>query len=82
MCIRDRGVYRLRDIINISRCGGIGRRTRLKIVRETIWVRLPSAALVNNSSEPFIRFRAIYILPSEKNRLKHRSGNAIMKKYM
>ena len=28
----------------ISRCGGIGRRIRLKIVRETIWVRVPSAA--------------------------------------
>ncbi len=27
-----------------GRCGGIGRRIRLKIVRETIWVRVPSAA--------------------------------------
>ena len=25
----------------ISRCGGIGRRTRLKIWRETMWVRVP-----------------------------------------
>lgn len=31
-------------IRKVSRCGGIGRRTRLKIVRETIRVRLPSAA--------------------------------------
>ena len=31
-------------IVNICRCGGIGRRIRLKIVRETIWVRVPSAA--------------------------------------
>ena len=32
------------DIIFICRCGGIGRRTGLKIQRETMWVRVPPSA--------------------------------------
>ena len=37
----------------ISRCGGIGRRARLKIVRETVGVRVPSPAYTKKSTRSF-----------------------------
>ena len=39
-------LYKLLNIL--YRCGGIGRRTRFKIWRETLWVRVPPSVPITN----------------------------------
>ena len=44
-------LFTLQIIKNICRCGGIGRRTGLKIQRETMWVRVPPSVPITNLFE-------------------------------
>ena len=49
------------SIYHICRCGGIGRRTRLKIVRETMWVRVPPS-VPNDKSLINIEISIFFVL--------------------